>query len=255
MLHREVTSHCNRKQIQNHRPKDKANSTNIDSLAILLQECKRQQMSLEEDVFIREVTGARELRCVLGFDWQLKQIEHFCTDPKNFTVLTADPTFNLGKFNVTVMTYRHLKVITRRIGHHPIMLGPLFISQTKTSDAYNYFLGKLAALNNTIRNVLAIGTDGEEALIVGMRNTITYAIHLSCFGHFKDNCKQKLRQSNVPQEMQQECLDDIFGRKKGEVFEKVSERFCRFPLKIIFYPIRPVRIYIRPYAEILSTSA
>lgn len=194
-------------------------SRNVDSLAILLQECKRQQMSLGTDSFIREVIGAPELRCVLGFDWQLEEIEQFCTDPLNFTIFSADPTFNLGKFNLTVTTYRHLKVITRRDGHHPIMIGPLLLSQTKTTETYDYFFGKLAALNKNLRNVLAFGTDGEEALIEGMKTAMNQAIHLRCFGHFRDNCKLKLRESNVPEQTQLQFLQEIFGKQQGETLE------------------------------------
>jgi hypothetical protein len=210
----------NREQAKNHRSGIKQNAKKIDSLAILLEECKRQQMSLGEDPFIREVTGAPELRCVLGFDWQLKEVEQFCTNPQKFAIFSADPTFNLGTFNVTVTTYRHLKVVTRRDGHHPIMIGPLLISQSKTSDAYNYFFGKLAGLNKSMRNILAIGTDGEEPLLEGMKNNMNHAIHFRCFGHFRDNCKLKLRESNVPELVQKEFMHDIFGRRQGSTFEK-----------------------------------
>ena len=192
----------------------------VDSLAILLEECKRQQLSLGEEPFIREVTGAPELRCVLAFDWQLHEVAQFCTNPDEFTVFTADPTFNLGKFNLTVTTYRHLKVVDRRQGHHPLMIGPLLISQSKKYDTYNYFFGKLGGLNKAMKDILAIGTDGEEALYEGMRNNMSHAIHLRCFGHFRDNCKLKLRQSGVPENIQKEFLSDIFGRRNGDIFEK-----------------------------------
>ena len=138
------------------------NLRNVDSLAILFQECKQQQMSLGEDPFIRDINTALQLCCVLCFDWQLKEIEQFCTDPCCFTIFAADPTFNLGNFNVTVMTYQHLKVVTRRDDNHPLMVGPILISQSKTSETYNYFFGKLTTLNKNLRNVLGIGTDGRK---------------------------------------------------------------------------------------------
>ena len=213
----------NRDQAKNCRSRlsnSKRNLKNVDSLAILLQECKRQQMSLGEYPFIRDVNAAPELRCVLGFDWQLKEIEQFCTDPRNFTIFAADPTFNLGNFNLTVTTYRHLKVVTRRDDHHPLMIGPLLISQSKTSETYNYFFGKLTALNNNLKNVLGIGTDGEEALIDAMKNSMNHAIHLRCFGHFRDNCKTKLRESNVSEAVQKTFMHDVFGNRQGEIFEK-----------------------------------
>jgi hypothetical protein len=213
----------NRHQAKNYRSKMshlRPNSKNVDSLAILLQECKRQQMTLGEDPFIRDVNAAPELRCVLGFDWQLREIEQFCTDPQKFTIFSADPTFNLGNFNLTVTTYRHLKVVTRRDGHHPLMIGPLLISQSKTSETYNYFFGKITALNKNLRNILGIGTDGEEALVEAMKNSMSHAIHLRCFGHFRDNCKTRLRESNVPETVQKSFLQDVFGKREGEIFEQ-----------------------------------
>ena len=115
---------CNREEGENCRARLLQlghKSRNVDLLAILLQECKRQHMSLGTDPFFSEVIGAPELQCVLGFDWQLEEMEQFCIDPLNFTIFSANPTFNLGKFNLTVTTCRHLKVITHWDGHHPMI--------------------------------------------------------------------------------------------------------------------------------------
>ena len=73
----------------------------IDSLAIMLEQCKRQQMNRKEQPFIREITGAPELRCVLAYDWQLDDLATFCMDPEEMSVFGADPIFNLGRFNAS----------------------------------------------------------------------------------------------------------------------------------------------------------
>ena len=183
-------------------------------------------MNTEEEPFIREVTGAPEFRCVLGFDWQLEEIVNFFTDPYEFSIFTADPTFNLCRLNLTVTTYRHQRVVTRNKNHHPIMIGPLLIGQTKSADAYNAFFGKLASLSPAIRHVLAFGTDGEEPLVNGLKAQMQFAVHLRCFGHFRDNCKTKLQTLNIPEHEQQEFLSDVFGKRQGEVYEKVNFRIC-----------------------------
>ena len=131
------------------------------------------------------------------------------TNLNNFGILGADPTFNLGKFNVTVTTYTNLLVLDRKT--HPVMIGPLFTHQAKTYDAYNYFFSKMVSLNKDIANVLAFGTDGEEPLFKAMERNMYHAIHLRCFGHFRDNCKERLRL--LPREVQKEFLDDVFGRR------------------------------------------
>ena len=104
----------NREQAKNCRSRStKSSSKNLDSLTILLQECKRQQMSAGQDPFIRDVTGALELCCVLTYNSQLEEIKKFCTNH----------------------------------------VGPLLVSQTKTSETYNYFFGKLASLNKNLKKL------------------------------------------------------------------------------------------------------
>ena len=66
---------------------------------------------------------------VLCFDWSLNDLEQFCTGEQH-TVLSMDPTFNLGDFDLTVTTYRHL-MFTNMSGNHPVMMGLLFIHQCK----------------------------------------------------------------------------------------------------------------------------
>ena len=89
----------NREQAQNQRRGISAKQ--IDSLVLILMNSKRQQLGSPENSFIREVSGP-ELRAVLGFNWQLRDIVRFCTNPTKFSVLGADPTFNLGRFHLTV---------------------------------------------------------------------------------------------------------------------------------------------------------
>ena len=126
----------NRDQAKYARSSKDQRISHIDSLVILLTQCKREQLQHDEKSFIKEVTGAPELRCVLGYNWQIEDLITFCTDPESFSVLGVDPTFNLGLFNVTVTTFRNKKVVDKVSGHHPIMIGPLLLSQTKTFDAY-----------------------------------------------------------------------------------------------------------------------
>jgi len=93
-----------------------------------MQMCKDSLGSGE--VFVRAVEGAPEPMCVLATNQQLVDIERFYTgDPSS--VLSVDPTFNLGAFYVTPTTYHNLLVETTR-GNNPILLGPILIHQTKT---------------------------------------------------------------------------------------------------------------------------
>ena len=203
-----------------HRRNDMRILDKNDSLLILLEQCKRQQIERDVLPFIREVTGAPELRCILTFDWQLYDLATFCSDPAQFSVFGVDPTFNLGRFNVTVTSFKNLKVVDRKSGVHPVMIGPLLLSQTKTFDAYNQFFSKLVSLNKDVRGILAHGTDGEEELFKALSVSFPHALHLRCFIHFRENCKEKLRSSNIPEQVQKEYLADIFGRRVGNVWEQ-----------------------------------
>ena len=159
------------------------------------------------------------MRCILGYDWQLKDVVHFCTNPTKFSVFGADPTFNLGKFNATVTSYSNVKVIDIVTAGHPTMIGPMLLSQAKSFDSYNQFFSKMVSLNKEARGILAFGTDGEEELFNAMRFNFAHAVHLRCFNHFRDNCKTQLRLSNVPEHIQKEFLYDIFGRRVGEIWQ------------------------------------
>lgn len=87
-------------------------------------------------LFVRETRPSPEPAFVLARDRQLDDIVRFCTIPDNFSVLTVDPTFNLGDFDVTPMTYRHRLLVSCRSGRDPVMVGPVMIHYRKTFHTY-----------------------------------------------------------------------------------------------------------------------
>ena len=93
------------------------------------------------------------------------------------------------------------------------MLGPMLLHQRKTFDTYNFFFSNLVGLNKEVSLLLAFGTDGEDALIQALSRSFYHALHLRCFGHFKDNCKEQLK--SVPQEVQAEFLADVFDGERS----------------------------------------
>ena len=70
--------------------------------------------------FIREVRTLREPGIIVALNRQL-DITRFCTNANNFGIVTVDPTFNLGEFDVTVTTYRHLLLKCGRTQQHPAL--------------------------------------------------------------------------------------------------------------------------------------
>ena len=59
---------------------------------------------------------------VVATDRQLDDVR-FCTASTEFSILTVDPTFNVGDFDITVATYRHL--LSRKTHKPPVFIGPV----------------------------------------------------------------------------------------------------------------------------------
>ena len=74
--------------------------------------------------FIRDVRVAPEPLCVMTSDRQLNDLKRFCCNPVEFRPFTVDPTFDIGHFNVTPITYQHLLLENRRDGKAPIFNRP-----------------------------------------------------------------------------------------------------------------------------------
>ena len=179
-----------------------------DPLYAVMLMCKESEGGKAQDSFVRIVTGAPEPMTVLTCDWSLYDIERFCTRDQ-CTVLSIDPTFNLGAFDVTVTTYRHL--LKNSVGKHPVFVGPIFVHQRKKFESYYFFASSLVGLKLSLRNLRAFGTDGEKALYSAFHTVFERATHLRCFLHFKGNLEEKLREYDIPKHVRIEFLRDVFG--------------------------------------------
>ncbi len=117
--------------------------------------------------FVRETRPSPEPAFVLGRDRQLDDLVRFCAASENFSILTVDPTFNLGDFDVTPTTYRHGLLVSIRTGNPPVLIGPVLIGPTlihyrKTFHTYLFFASTLIGLRKQLQGLRAFGTDGEK---------------------------------------------------------------------------------------------
>ena len=203
----------NRLQVSNlRRRSDGTNDCNIkkkDALFSVMLMCKDCDGSGTEDPFIRLVSGAPEPMTVLSFDWLLQDVDRFCGGEEH-TILSVDPTFNLGDFDVTVTMYRHLMLINSH-GSHPVMIGPMFIHQRKKFESYYFFASSLVGLHPSMRNLQAFGTNGEKALANALHTVFNKAVHVRCFLHFKGNLDSRLQDLGIPKHERIEFLRDVFG--------------------------------------------
>ena len=114
--------------------------------------------------FIQGIRTTPDPAIILAFDFQLDDLVRFCTSQSRgeFCVLTVDPTFLLGDFDVTLITYRHMLLETKRGKSHPIFLGPMLIHYRKTFGTYLFFASTLVGLSQQLQGIRAFGTDGEQ---------------------------------------------------------------------------------------------
>ena len=196
----------NSKQVYNMTCKSSEN----DALLSIMVMCKESQ-GKDANPFVRVVTSAPEPMSVLCTNSQLFDIQRFCTDSICFGPISVDPTFDLGDFCVTVISFRNLMLKNRRTGKNPVMLGPMMVHRRKLFSTYHFFASSLVSLNPNIAQLLSFGTDGEECLYSAFASQFPYATHLRCFLHFRDNCKTKLQQLGVCNEVCFDVLQDILG--------------------------------------------
>ena len=95
------------------------------------------------DAFVRDVKAAPDPQCVLFYDWQIQDLVRFLTSKKEFSIFTADTTYNLGEFYVTPTTYKHLMIVDFITQKHPTMASPVLVHQRKNFSAFNYFANTL----------------------------------------------------------------------------------------------------------------
>ncbi|XP_028415711.1 uncharacterized protein LOC114539280 [Dendronephthya gigantea] len=184
----------------------------------LLGESKKQA-SNRSTAFIRDVRVAPEPLCVMTSDRQLNDLKRFCCNPVEFRPFTVDPTFDIGHYNVTPITYQHLLLENRRDGKHPSLIGPVLLHNKKTEETYSSFSATLKTLEPGLRDLLAFGTDDEQALISGFRNNFDRSINLLCELHLQKNVERKLQELQIPKQSKVEIITDIFGRRHSDIVE------------------------------------
>ena len=184
-----------------------------DELAIVMQKAYVEDV---ENCFIREMKTLREPAVIVARDRQLNDMVKFCTNENCFGIVTVDPTFCLGDFDVTITTYRHLVLQCRRSSEPPVFIGPAMVHYNKTFSTYLFFASSLVGLRPDLSKLRCFGTDGEEALSGAFKQASPKAVHLLCSLHFRWNIKYKLKELRVAKNTQEIVLSDIFGSQQVE---------------------------------------
>ena len=115
--------------------------------------------------FVRAVNAAPEPAIVLATDSQLQDLARICTSAFEFSVLTVDPTFCLGNFDVTLITFQHLFLQSKQFKQPPVMIGPACVHYKKSFATYLFLLLPFVGQCRELEGIRALGTDGEQALV------------------------------------------------------------------------------------------
>ena len=183
-------------------------------LAEAMELCKTGLSGSGED-FVRSVQAAPEPMCILATDRQLDEMKRNCTDPSAFVPMGVDPTFKLGKFFVTPIVFPLRMLIAKRSGKSPIYMGAMLIHQSLKFSSFHYFVSQIIGLCPSLKNVQAIGTDGEGPLYDAFCGCFPNAVHLRCFTHFQRNLEEKLKQLQFPSHILKEIIQDVMGVQIG----------------------------------------
>ena len=171
----------------------KSTATQVVDWDYLLELCN------DPDTVVRSVSQHPEPTVLLATQQHLKDLVRFSCGEKAQPV-TVDPTFNLGHFYVTPVTYRNQLLESRRSATCKMaQCGPVLIHYSKTKSAYLQLFQQLRALCPGIEGLRAIGTDGEENLVAALKEVFPHTTHLRCYRHFEANLSSKLRSLSLPQ--------------------------------------------------------
>lgn len=156
-------------------------SGRADPIFELIQQCS-VDLAPGGRKFIRSVNFETSPSSVLSTDVQLQNVVRFCTNPGSACILGIDPTFNMGKFYVTMTTFTYIHVIRKGMDISPTLFGPLFVHTEKNYESYYYFFSTLLKLEPRLTKIIAVGTDGELAITKALKAVFGESvIHLCCF--------------------------------------------------------------------------
>ena len=177
------------------------------------------RMKEEKSGFIRDVSMGRDSLCIaLASDVQLAEMEKFCTEEVMFTVMQIDPTFNLGPYECTPVSYQNLLLERKSTGKPPVFVGPVVIHYKKDERSYRDFLNKLKSLRPGLQEIASFGTDGEMALVNALQSCFPKGAEkpLRCFRHFRQNAEAMLSKVGIRGATAKQYLWEIFGKVSSD---------------------------------------
>ena len=174
---------------------------------------------------MRNVQVGQGVRAVLPTKEQLADVVRFCSNPEEYGIFGIDVTYNIGDFYVTTTTYKHLSLIDKATGNHPVFPGPMMVHTDEKQETLHYFASTTREVNSDIENILFVGSDRQRSIENGLAPQLPIAHFLVCKKHVEDNIKMKMAALGIQEKAN--YLIEIFGDRtsRGLIDSESREEF------------------------------
>lgn len=143
--------------------------------------------------------------------------------------VSIDPTFNLGNFFVTPITYTNTLLTNKRYGNSAVFCGPMLIHFRKNKETYNSFFEEVNKLVGHDQAITCYGTDGELALIEALEETYPMATGLRCTKHFLDNASRHLDNGHAGKQKFQHELKTLLEEPIEAFDDNLTSLISKWP--------------------------
>lgn len=182
---------------------DKRSHDPVDDLLVYARKNDEQILLKHEDVpSDRFVLGTAVMCGDVGKFTSCEQLSH---------PIYIDPTFDMGKFEVLPLVYRHLCLTSKRTGKYLIFLGPTMIHHWIDFQTCKVLSSSCVAGCKGLEKCRGYITDCETALEKTWKSDLLKATSLRCVKHFEGNCKAELHKIGIREKSQKFFLDGVFG--------------------------------------------
>jgi len=147
----------------------------------------------------------------------MNDIRVFCsTDTARalHSVLSFERTFNLSSLYLTLMVFKHRKIVRKSTEKPPVFVGSTLLHGDGKYATYLNFSIVNGALNGTevsasefrLTDNVVVGADDENAMVSAAKTAFSQLEHLFCMVHVKDNVLQHLTAIEVATGLQEKLF-------------------------------------------------
>ena len=187
-----------------------------DELYVMMQQSKAG------DDFVRDIKSTPDPAIVIAAERQLDDLVRFRVTPAgtDMSILIVDPTFCLGDFECTPITYLDiyfwLPIGTLNITS---VYQALFDSLQEELRFFPlFFANSLISRWRRLEALRCFGTDEEKVLVDAFLHEFRSSIHLYCHIHARANVENEFHMRRFVDSVVHEFVGEIFGKQVGSAY-------------------------------------